>query len=583
MAKLQLYITKSTTGFKFVYNINPAEDIRSQITDVRDAVAQIDYDSAEKNIFYLIRPVHDGIFLVVLRTIPQRVADHLAAWIFIPANITITTDQLEAAVRITTRKVSGSEVNNDDIAALREAFAPDYPTVENAPAIVPGPRNAPFAWRLYGGDEAPSLHEFLGRGLWQQDYLPFTGVLLIDEELGILASGDDLTDLPLRRPAIILPPERSDDGFKPYAFGMLIDRPIRASLGADVTIAWKRPGFQDVTHTANISTPEFIPENVTTASSRKTITPNSFNVTSHSTRQPVTEYQVRVNGDEITPQGVSFTRAELAAASVVITADGFFPFSGHIDLASSTRALVQLEERRKIYVFEVPVNSELGAPIQFKINSKTPITDSPLDGYRLVDSNIVEGSTGTNHLEYIGSGMGSLLKKSMYAGVGLILGLLMALMITKCSGTTPQASTLAPAATTDSTAESLPPEVVNTPVPVVQAPETKPQTQPATVDTKLTMTDAIKYLDASKKWNRNEMEQNKELVGLYDDMNNMRLERLVHHWAPKLQASKNFQYVVDHAQKGIGKAKRKPLNPPYNKKQGDNTISIIGFANVVDP
>ncbi len=577
MAKLQLYITKSTSGFKSVYNINPSEDVRSLIGDVRSAVSQIDYDSSEKNIFYMLKPTAEGVFVGILRTIPPRAGDHLAAWIYVPGNIVVGADDLERVVRLTTRKVSGSEVTNDDIVALREAFSADYVTDYNQPLLTGSNPAGGYAWRLYGGDEAPSLHEFMGRGLWQQDYLPFAGVLLIDEELGVTATGEDLTDKPLLPAAAILPPEDADDGFKPYVFGRLLDRPIRAGLGGEITVVWKRSGFEDVSRTQKVSSPEFVPASVSTGDSRKIITPQSFSITSQFSHQAVNDCQIRVNGYEIPAEGRSFTRSELASASVVVTADGYFPYSGHIDLASTTRALIQMQERRKIYIFELPVkSSELGAPIKFEIHSKRALTDSPLEGYRLLDD-IVEGSTRVNHLGFVGSPLGSLAQRAIYVAAGLVVGVLLCLCFTKCGGSSPSTATTG-AVTTDSAQVT---DAQAAEIPVADAPESAPVTQPATVNTSLTTADAIKYLDGSKKWNRTDMEKNANLTGLFDDMNNFRIERLINYWGPKLSGSKNFAYVLDHAVKS--QSKKVALSGKYNKKADDTVISVVGYVNRIDP
>lgn len=575
MAKLQLYITKSTNDYKSVYNINPSEDVRACITDLRNAVLQIDYDSAEKNIFYYLKSTDDGTFVTVLRTIPSRPGDHLAAWVYMPYDMEISADELESVVRLTTRKVSGSEVSNEDVMALREAFGADYPTRHDAPRMIGGRRGAPTAWRLYGGDEAPSLHEFMGRGRWQQSYLPYSGVLLIDEELGVTASGDDLTDVPLGAPAEILPPETGDDGFRPYVFGRLLDAPIRATLGCEVTIVWRRPGFEDVTRKVTISESRFTPSSVVTDESRKIITPSSFKITSQFSHQEVGECQIRVNGHEIGSEGRSFTRAELGSASVYVSCEGYFPYTGHIDLASTTRALIQMQERRKIYIFEVPVkSSELGAPIKFEIHSKKPLTDSPLEGYKLLDD-IQEGMTRTNYLGYSGRGLGSMAQRVLGLGGALLVGLLIGFGLSKCShgdkSVAPAATPAAtPATTSDSTAKN-----------VARVPDVEPASAPApAVNPSLSSTDAIKYLDASKKWNRNEMEKYGDLSGLYDDMNNFRIDRLINHWGPKLSGSKNFASVVDHAQKGRKKAS---LSGTYNKKADDLTITVQSYLNRIDP
>ncbi len=589
MAKLQLYITMSTADFKSVYNINPSEDVRAAITDLRKAVESIDYDPAEKNIFYFLKSTDEGSFVTVLRTIPSRPGDHLAAWIYLPANMKISADQLESVVHLTTRKVSGREVTQDDVTALREAFSADYPVQHDCPAIT-GNYGTGYAWRLYGGDEAPSLHEFMGRGRWQQYYLPFEGVLLIDEELGITAAGDDLTDRPLGADAVILPPEPSDDGFRPYVFNRLLDRPLRATMGCELDIDWRRPGFEDVTRTVRIDSAEYTPRPAATDDSRKIIRPNSFKITSRFSHTPVSGCQIRVNGHEITDKGRSFTRGELGSASVVVSCEGFIPFSGHIDLASTTQALIQLQERRKVYVFELPVkNSELGAPIKFEIQSKEPLTESPLEGYKLLDD-IQEGATRTNHLGYTGgSVLGSLGKQALFVAAGIIVGLLLGFGCGRCSrGETELAPTNAEkvdsTASTRSNAIAELSATEDTSLPVAKAPQTKPaaDASAANVNPALTSADAIKYLDENKTWTKEDLEKYADLQGLYDDMNNFRVQKLVDTWGPKLKDSKTFSDLAQHAKEGIRKGKAKLDGKTYNSPD-DNKIMVRGYLYKVDP
>ncbi len=596
MAKLQLYITKSTAGFKFACNINPAEDIRARITDLRDAVSTIDYDSTEKNIFYMLKSTDDGIFVIILRTIPPQPGSHLAAWIYIANDIIISADELENIVRTTTRKISSSDVSNSDIAELREVFKTDYAIDREAPTLTASHRGGEYAWRIYGGDDAPALHEFFGRGRWQQSYLPFAGVILLDAELNICASGTDISDIPLGEQAVILPPEDSADGFKPYIFGRLLDKPMRATLGNELTIAWRRPGFEDVKRTETITTKEFTPTVVVTDDSRKTIAPTSFLITSQLTHKAVTDCQIRVNGVDIVAGGHSFTCNELASALVVISCEGYFPYSGHLDLASTTRALIQLQERCKTYVFEVPVkSSDLGAPIKFEINSKTPLTDSPLEGYRLLDD-IQEGPTRTNHLGYKGSPLGAMTQKIVYIVIGVVVGILLTLPFGKCSSS--HSPALTPTGASDTTAVDSASKVSSTTsevaaeltktTPLIDEPvkqdknevtENDKQKEEQAKAQNASVADAVKYLDSSKKWSREDMEKYSALNGLFDDMNNLRLQRIIDVWGPKLNNSQNFADIAKHAKMGL---KKKHREAPYNKP-GDNEISVQSYLNTIDP
>lgn len=583
MSKLQLYITKSANGFKPLYNINPSEDIRNHIVDLREAVKQIDYNAEEKNIFYLLKSTNEGTFVTVLRTIPSRAGDHLAAWIYIPSEMVISAEDLEGIVKLTTKKVSGSGVSSEDIATLREAFSAEFSVDRERSAITGGNPKGGYAWRLYGGDEAPSFHEMMGRGLWQQYYLPYAGVLLIEEELHINASGDELTDEPLRAAAVIYPPEASGDGFKPYVFGRLLDRPMRASLGCDVEIVWKRSGFEEVKDKVKIDIAEFTPEVVSTGESRKLITSNSFSITSHYTHKPIADARIMVNGHEITEKGRSFTRDELTSASVVVHAEGFFPYNAHHDLASSTRALIQMQERRKVYVFELPMkSSDFGAPIKFEVQSKHELVGSPIEGYVLLDE-IQEGATRCNHLGYSKASQLFGKDKLIYAACGLLLGLLIGILC-NCGGGSSVSDN-----SSDSTQADM--ATVSSQTQVVTAPDTKPASQPtqtvqpaqpATSPTKATTAAALKYLNSTREWSKAELDKYPDLSGLYDDMNNFRLQRLVDFWGPRLKGCKNFDDVIKFCNQSIKTKKSERLSGTFNSGSS-STIRLQSYFYRIDP
>jgi hypothetical protein len=63
-----------------------------------------------------------------------------------------------------------------------------------------------------------------------------------------------------------------------------------------------------------------------------------------------------------------------------------------MDLASTTQALIQMQERRKVYQFEMPLkSSEYGAPIKFEIRSKRELAGSPIDGYEILYRKALRG------------------------------------------------------------------------------------------------------------------------------------------------------------------------------------------------
>lgn len=185
MNRLQLYIAKSLRGYKSLVSFNPDDIVSRHVGDMRDALAAIDYDPLEKNIFYLVQYIDSGTLLSVLRTIPSEKLDHLAATIFIPAQMDISADQLGEAVHAITRKMSAPGMSGGDIAELRELFTREYPDAGTARVLTSSDRHGSYACSLYGGQSGRTLADYLGKNLYRADWTPHKGVLLLDAELGL--------------------------------------------------------------------------------------------------------------------------------------------------------------------------------------------------------------------------------------------------------------------------------------------------------------------------------------------------------------------------------------------------------------
>ena len=590
MNKLQLYIYKSLRGFKSVRNFNPAENVQRHIHDVRQALGCLDYDPTEKYLFYLISYIDEGSFFTILRTIPDQPLDHLAMTIFVPNGLQIDASEMADIVKRTTRMVSNPSVSAEDVADLHEIFSKEYPVVDDAPAAV-GSEGRTFAVCVYGGDNGRKLEDFFGKKLYQPEYLKYEGVVLIDAALGVSFDAPDLSAEPLADTVALLPPEERPDDFVPHIYHHVFDRPFLAPLGGDVKVVWRRGGFEDRTQMVKVESAGQRVEPFSTSDSRKTISPASFYITSQATKEPVAGAVISVNNTEITGPH-SFTVSELKNADVLIRAHGFFPFHAHLDLAATTQALVQLQEQRKIYRFELPVkSSELGAPIHFEIHTKRELTDSPIEGYSLLDD-IKEGQGRNNYLEFRGrSAMSGWRAYAIGAAAGLIVGIVLGWMFTGSSsrGDNEQDSTaIEETAVAEQPKQESKQEFLNRVVENQKArdaakaagqPEPKPVAAPSSAPVTKA---AVEYLDSKTVWSKDDLDKYPELEGLFDDMNNFRLQRIKDYWGARLAKSKRFEKVAFHAGEGLRKKVFKPEGT-YCKDANDHSITVQNYLNRIDP
>ncbi len=202
MKTLQLYIHKSLRGFRNVRNFNAEAGVLKQIAEQCSALAILEYDPAEKYIFYLLSYVREGVFLTILRTIPDKRLDHLATTIFVPGGLQITATDLLDVVRRTARIISNQSVSTEDIAELQRLFKKEYPCNYVAAPNEPS-AGSEYAIRYYGSESGRSLSDFLGDKLYRQKYAQYAGVLLVDEELGVKSSAEQIKELQSAEETII--------------------------------------------------------------------------------------------------------------------------------------------------------------------------------------------------------------------------------------------------------------------------------------------------------------------------------------------------------------------------------------------
>ncbi len=551
MNKLQLYITMSQdASYKTMVEINPDTYVKNWVVDLRQAVSQVAYPAMEKNIFYMVKYMDSGVFVVVLRTIPKTPGNHLAAWIFIPYSLCIPNKDLFEVVEFVTNKVSSPEVKGKDLAEINEMFDRRYEEDLQAPVFPPS-QGITYAYRYYGPRVGLTLGDLLGPYLYQTPYLPFSGVLLLDHNISNDVAGTNLTSAPLDDMAVLLPPESpSEDGYSAYIYGEPFDFPFYVPMTRNVDIIWHKEDATDVKQTLYVAQSEM--------------------------RAPSLKLQRHTNPYVAPAANVNSTPTPPPAAN---PAD-FQHTSGAAPAESSVGS--DLPQRKKTYHFQIPAKSAaIGTVIEFEITTNNDLEDSPIDGY-VPTEDIQEGAGRSNHLLFKGgSAKQRKFINAMYAIGGFALGVALALLCT-CES---QKAEPAPAATPTDQIEVVVPATTETAT-TNQVPASAQTSAPTDAAALATPADyslaaACKYLDSNPIWEKAEMEKYPDLKGLYNDMNNIDRHKIVEVWGPKLKESRAFSnQIVHHSRLSYKKtARRTPFNSPSEPQQ----IRVQSYLNNIDP
>ncbi len=553
MNQLQLYISRSADGFKVLAEVNATENVRREITaSSAAALGLVDYDPKEKTVFYTLTYIHGGTIVRVIRTIPDHSPDYLEVAVFVPEELMLDDGVFSDIIDNITRKVLNAGFTREDLDELRDIFSLTYEAEADPAAALPS-EGSEFGLYCYGGKTGRPIGD-VWHTLYRPEWATCKGVILLEDPLKIKDGSrtDDLSNDELAPVVTLLQPAESPLGFVPHIYRHVFDRPFRVTLGSEVDIVWRQPGFEDVTQHFKVTADRLRPEEPSDSISRKAISPASFLVTSRDTGEPLLDCRITVNGVEI-DEARRFTVPELSNARISVEAKGYLTFKGIVDLSSNSQVSVQMQKRHKVYRFVLPVSLGDGeSTVKFELHTQRAITACPVDGY-VVEGRIDEGEKAVNRLRREHSLRRLVtLRELVFALAGLVVGIVIMTIAMFVDGDEDPAKV----------------ETVVSELPVASYAE------------------ACDYLDSNKIWTRDRLEAIPGLEGLFDELNTYNFDRIIDYRGPMLSSSKNFGAVVKAArharEKGVD-PRREPTHAPTYNRDGDSAINWRGYTYWIDP
>lgn len=583
MSKLQLYIGESLPAYKDVLNVNPSVEIKRYIGDYRRALDLVEYDKEQSHTFFYVSYLNAGYLLAIVATISGSDTNHLSASVYIPYDIIIAGDELHDMLVSAAEILRGGKLDSESLDSLRDIFSHTYAEDDSYGMRAPSEGHN-YGYVKYGGSHYPTLKAYADLGFYLPEFAQYAGILFVEEDdEGITGyHGTDMSVNELPALTVLEPPAEVPQGFTPHIFRHLFNVPFVVPKDKEISIVWRRSGFDNIVQKITVDGPDYTIPDIDVSGSTKSISPVSFYVTAQGSQEVPEGVSITVNGVPI-DKPVNFAFKELSNAQVEITAPGYFPYSGRLDLASTTQALVQMRELYKVYRFDLPAHTpDPIDALHFTIHSKRRLDSSPIEGYTTSDGVITEGANRSNMLVYVG---GQSRKSMIIALCTFVAGVLIGFftgwlsfreevsendgeLVAEVSAAAPAAEAAAEAAEQPTLAEA--------PAPATPSAADAPTNFDATA--------AKTYLDSHQVWRRSEMAEISGLEGLFDDMNNYNFERITGYWNERLSGSRSFD-ALTAAVRGSS-TKRDPRTgnhtPTYNH-EGDTAINWRGYTYWIDP
>ena len=523
----------------------------------------------------------DGTYYVWARYSSTRgCSDSVSKWIYIPKGVKISGKDI-----LDLERKAKDETQTE---ALEKLFATEFPYKPDANAIPVTNVNGKEEYAVRYYDTEDQLADIIGEKRFQKYYSDYKVIFLIDRQSGIKvregAVVKDLTDSPMMERITVSPPYPNEIERK---FGLNVklyrgdecltkdteDTEFDAYKGESIDVTAKREGFKDIEckikACENKQCCEFEGEEEFTWS--KLITKNFFQVDDGENNPdgetiPLEELNIYINGQPIKEKGVTLTEEECRKCTIVVEeikdkknkysekTSRYKPFrkeKANILLVEG-KYPIHLEKNSNSYEYKIQLSNK--EVVKLAINSKKGDFNekAPFCGY-VVDTDPF--SMGSKEKMLV---LANFYKFKLIM-IGFGLGLVVALIVF---------FTLFYHGNEDNTATAK--NVGDT-------------TNVVMDDDIYSLDAAINYLDSHKSWNRDSMERYDDLKGLFDAMNDFRLNAVIDEYS-HLNKSTSYSFLVEVATKNISRGwnpKTGNHNPQYNEV-GDKEISYTNYINWID-
>lgn len=550
----------------------------NKVVDIREYLKLFNGLQGTDNIVTFMSFDEGGCFLTQLRAISGRVGDFLSGWIYIPNTIEASGEEIMSAYNYVRNILSQSNLSDlkDDIESF---FSKEYSSKEVATQYVAS-RGQLYGVRFLGHY---TLKEIVGEHRYQPYYSNYKAVFLLNKEDKVTITKEsvsnfrNLTDKDIVETSILVPPTNASlqalgRGTKIHAAdGSDFNQPLLVNVGSKATLVLSRIGFENIKFEVNVTSERQVVDltNVNKTWMKK-ISASMFTVRNSKQEKIETGVRISVNDTDITFQEILVSEEDCRQALVKVSASGYETSEQKQNLLNGNCEIVL---NRKVKSFQATVELANGTSAEMTIKSEDlPSTnESPLKGY-----DYDQDSHGNSILKMNSWFVWEQRLWGFLGGLGVLALIVLSLMI----GTWIDNGYPMPW----DEKKVQPTEATTTGGTKEQEPQVKEVNDSASATDANTLEAAVKYLDEKTVWTKSAMDKYPDLIGLYEDMNNFNLSRLLNEWSTKLASSEKFQKVCESANKTYTNSwnpSQGPHNPTYNQPN-DEQINLTNYINWLD-
>ena len=563
--KLGLILKITNGGESETFSINKQEAWARYASDARSAIKELrGFDGSDKTVYLLKFLGGIGYLLSVIKSRPEgsgRPNDNTAAWIFVPSSSVVPASEMEQVLKQVEEAISESKgVNN---AKLEETFNKDYETKKvlvSAVGSISSSADGNYALRYYNGDYR--LNELLGEHLAQAEYVRFKGVFFVENNSGVELSTNDVLNFEPKQ-SITISPLKSVGGFVagfPTAKGFVkFDRDIELAMGQKITMEWHRDNYAPIVKTFTAGVNNTANLEIKEAERLVRIQRSWFKVQDfHGVS--IKNANVSINHQLITGDYLDVAECLLVNNGIYvdIQASGYEEFHEKLQEIPANK-VIKLHHRvyETEYVIPIYDGEQQVGNAKLTVSAKQRISKSPLKGYEIESHNVLVYRVG-------------LMSKFKTFAYGFVSCFLLILLYAGAQALEEYEFQF-----------RWPPfKHVECQQPPTSGNETDGGEIGVNVSDSL-ISKAVNYLDSHKSWNKDSLENNEITQGLFDELNEFKVDDLNGRFEEKLHSSQNLQKVVEalseNQNKGFNPHDGKLSNGGNYNKSSDKNINIDNY------
>ncbi len=562
--KLGLVLKLTSEGEREIFSLNRNESWARYIPDVRTSIKELEnFDETAKIVVFLRFFGSEGLLICIVKARQQgsgRPFDNTAAWIHIPAKMDISGEEIVSIIEKVKDTVSGHR----EIDSLKSVFGIEYPNKDilfSALSFIKSNDSAEFAARSYGNGTEYSLHELLGIYLAQTEYNNYKSVFFLDTSSGISLRNNNILKSKLRPICTVNPPDERL-GFLAYIGTplTLFNKPIEVIEGTEVSVLWKQDGYSDIKK-------KFVAkyENTNQKPIGIEIYPNEckrivfrswIKVYNQESNRPIDNFSITINGQSFISDKIEILESDFdKGVQLQVSCRGYEDnIMNNITLNDGIKIKMDERVHKKEYVLPVEEGKGLSADARIIVETRREYNEMPLKGYYSDHGDLRYSSNLKLKIKYFVLGFISLISVVLlYEGYNALKEFKDNHKFCFCWPPIQKIEREQDGETSDETVFE---------VGAVSNPEDSLKVV------------ALTYLKNNSIWEKDSMEANSYLEGLYDDLNTFKFDKLKGHWANKLDSCEKFRDIIEAINKLQGKY-RDPQNGNYYLDVGKDKGIVI--------